>query len=812
MVNDHCEDQRGVADVQRELIAVARQQARGMRGVGESDVGAGSDSGFPPEDSSRGSEAGPPTFDSFAGYQIVKELHRGGQGIVYQAIQLSTRRNVAVKVMKEGVFAGVTEKARFDREVQTLGQLNHPNIVAIHGTGLAAGCHYFVMDYIPGQPLDRYVAGGSRNVSNLLGLFVKICNAMTAAHLRGIIHRDLKPSNIRVDDTGEPHILDFGLARSSPTESDASFMTVTGQFVGSLPWASPEQAEGVPGKLDVRTDVYSIGVMLYQILTGRFPYDVYGNMREVLDRIMHADPVRPSAIRRDVDDEVETIVLKCLEKEPDRRYQNAGELARDLRHYLSGEPIEAKRDSTIYVLRKRLRKHLVPVTIAFAFLVTVIVGLIATAAGWRQAASERDTAEAARAQAQAVTDFLMGTLGSANPYGGRGPNTTIGEILEGAAQQVETSFKEQPLVQAAVYDSLAGTYDALGLFSVGYDCAQKALELRRRWLPADHPDVAASLCLQAQMATKLAQHAQAEEWARESLSLRQRHFGLRHPAVVESLNALGIAIAAQGRYNDAEPVWREAVAQTEEFFGTKHGASINPTFRLASCLYEQARLDEAGPLFEQVVVLGREVLGPEHPEVANMLSSFGEVLHLKGDFEAAASAYRESLAIRRKVFGDEHITIANSLNNLAFLLADEERFEEAEPLYEESLDMRRRLYGPRRIEVTFALNGLARLYNRTGRPAEAEAMLRESLSIFDETLPQHWRRAYAQCLLGAALSNQRRFEEAEPLLLNGLKVVRAARGHGDRYTQEVLRYVVEFHEAMGRTAEGEAYSRLVNER
>ncbi len=387
--------------VQHRLIAAAREQAASVRArPAWSQPESQSGIAFDP------SSSGPP-HDSFTGYQILGELHRGGQGIVYQAIQKSTHRKVAIKVMKEGPFASATDKARFDREVQILGQLKHPNIVAIHGTGMAAGHYYFVMDYIHGQPLDVYVAGKLHDIDAILQLFAKIGDAVSNAHLHGIIHRDLKPSNVRIDDQGEPHILDFGLARAAPTAADASFMTVTGQFVGSLPWSSPEQAEGIPGKIDVRTDVYSLGVMLYQMLTGRFPYDIVGNMRDVLDRILHAEPHYPRALRTDINDEIETILLRCLEKEPERRYQSAGEFARDIRHYLAGEPIEAKRDSTIYVLRKRLRKHWIPVSIIAAFLLTVLIGFVVSAAGWRHAASERDTANPNYSEAPLFYDLLV---------------------------------------------------------------------------------------------------------------------------------------------------------------------------------------------------------------------------------------------------------------------------------------------------------------------------------------------------------------------------------------------------------------------
>jgi WD40 repeat protein/predicted Ser/Thr protein kinase len=355
--------------------------------------------------------------DSFPGYDLKAEVHRGGQGVVYRAVQKATRRDVAIKVMREGPFAGPSDRARFEREVRILGRLKHPNIVTIHESGQSGGTFFFVMDYIDGEPLDAWAAAQSPPIRQALEVFAKVCEAVNAAHLQGIIHRDLKPTNIRVGADGEPHVLDFGLAKVDPGRSDADSlpqaMTITGQFVGSLPWASPEQIQGVPANMDLRTDVYSLGLILYHLLTGRFPYDVIGSMHEVMDNILKVEPIRPRSFHRDIDDELETIVLKCLSKGRERRYQTAGELARDIRHYLAGEPIEAKRDSAIYLLRKTVRRYRVPVIAASAFVVLLAAAMVASTALWRRAefAAEREqqqrvlavqrTEQAVRAQSDA---------------------------------------------------------------------------------------------------------------------------------------------------------------------------------------------------------------------------------------------------------------------------------------------------------------------------------------------------------------------------------------------------------------------------
>ncbi|MCW5756043.1 MAG: protein kinase [Phycisphaeraceae bacterium] len=386
------------SDRERRLIEAALEGARPA-------------SGWPASTTAWFEGAPLPPHGAFPGYDIVREIHRGGQGVVYQAVQLSTRRHVAVKVMHTGPFIGSSGRARFEREVQVLGQLDHPNIVRIHDSGVTPdGSCFYVMDYISGKPLDKLMEQGQLPVREALRLFAKICDAVNAAHLKGVIHRDLKPSNIRIDKHGEPIVVDFGLAKlaipdlNEDPSGSGRMMSMTGQFIGSLPWASPEQAEGSPSNIDVRTDVYSLGVILYQLLTSRFPYEVLGNMRDVLDNILRAEPARPSTIRRQVNDEVETIVLKALAKQRDRRYQSAGELGRDVQRFLEGQPIEAKRDSGWYVLTKTLKRYRVPVALASVALVALVVFAITITYLYRDAKTARDIARqqtiaAQRAQA-----------------------------------------------------------------------------------------------------------------------------------------------------------------------------------------------------------------------------------------------------------------------------------------------------------------------------------------------------------------------------------------------------------------------------
>ncbi|QOJ13728.1 MAG: protein kinase [Planctomycetia bacterium] len=314
---------------------------------------------------------------ALGGYEIIREIGRGGQGVVYQALQHSTQRHVAVKILRHGLLASASEHSRIEREVRILAQLKHPGIVTVYDSGQCGGLSYVVMDFIDGVPLSTHVHAQRPSTRELIGLFINIAQAVHAAHLRGIIHRDLKPENIRIDADGLPHVLDFGVAKLLERDSLMASLTMTGQFVGSLQWAAPEQARGDQAAVDTRTDVYALGVIFWQALTGEFPYAVDGDMTRVLANIVSAEPSRGSIDARCLPCEIETILRKCLAKEPERRYPDAGDLAEDLRRYLDGRPIAARRDSQFYILRKTIARH----RVVFGMAATMFVLTIAAAIG-----------------------------------------------------------------------------------------------------------------------------------------------------------------------------------------------------------------------------------------------------------------------------------------------------------------------------------------------------------------------------------------------------------------------------------------------
>lgn len=580
--------------------------------------------------------------DSFRGYEIVREIHRGGQGVVYEAIQKSTKRKVAIKVLREGPFSGPQDKARFEREVHILGALNHPNIVTIHDSGSEADHFYFVMDYISGQPLDVYMASGKRTIEETLRLFSKICDAVNAAHLQGVIHRDLKPGNIRIDAEGEPHVLDFGLAKVATGEmtgdSQPQVMTATGQFMGSLPWASPEQAEGVSSKVDVRTDVYSLGVVLYQMLTGKFPYEVIGNMRDVLDRIMKAEPVRPRTVRKQIDDEVETIVLKSLSKQRERRYQSVGELARDVRHYLAAEPFEAKRDSALYVLRKYLKRHKLAAGVAglVLFVVCVVMPSISR---------QEEIARNAINKAQAAHEFLFTDLLGGVVRDEHGRDITVHEVLDKTAKAIEGKYLDRPLVEATARETIGEFYLQLGLYSQSISQTQRALAIRERELGEDHIETLLLVNRMGATYERMGSFDKAELAYRKALSGYQRLLGRDYPVTVVGMGNLGRVLSKMGRYDQAESYYREALESCRRVLGDGHAVTLWSMIDLGRLLRNIGQLEEALTLGSEAVRGARTTTGSSSWLHCSAMTEHGRTLTAVGKYVEAESelleAYKE---------------------------------------------------------------------------------------------------------------------------------------------------------------------------
>ena len=398
--------------------------------------------------------------DGMTDYELLKRIHYGGQGIVYKAAQRSTNRIVAVKVLLHGPLATDRQRHRFAREVDLISRLRHPNIVTLYDSGEVRGHAYFAMECIDGLPIDDYVLVRGLTVRETIGLFTTICRAVNSAHQYGIIHRDLKPSNVLVDADGQPHVLDFGLAKDLiPPEGsgEVSFTSLPGQVVGTLPYLSPEQASGLDTEVDVRSDVYSLGVVLYELLTETFPYPVNGDREVVRRNVLSREPLSlrkalssgDSTTRvtpRDINDDLEAIVFKALEKETERRYQSAAALADDLDRWLAGDAVEAKADRRFYLLKKTVRKYRVHVAVSAAFVVLLVTALVGMTVLWQRA--ERN----ARTYQAGLKMGMLTRLGSVERDAGRLDQAA--GMLEKAIELGESFPASDPTIRQLRYASL----------------------------------------------------------------------------------------------------------------------------------------------------------------------------------------------------------------------------------------------------------------------------------------------------------------------------------------------------------------------
>jgi tetratricopeptide (TPR) repeat protein len=745
------------------------------------------------------------------GYEILREVHRGGQGVVYQAVQQATKRAVAIKVLSGGPFASPDGRARFAREIETLARVRHPNIVSIHDSGTVLGSSYLVMDFIAGQALDEYQADGVRSVRETLRLFLKICHAVHAAHLRGVIHRDLKPSNIRVDPAGEPHVLDFGLAKLMPgslEEPGAAAVTVTGQFVGSLPWASPEQAEGVQEQVDLRTDVYSLGVNLYRMLTGQFPYGVTGRMRDVLDNILHAEPAKPRRLHPAIDDEVETIVLKCLHKDRERRYQTAGELARDIERYLAGELIEAKRDSGWYLLRKTLRRYRWPATIVAGFLIVVTGAALALSVMYTRQTRLLAAEEAARRNGQRLQAALENMLVAVSQVG-KGTDLALRRgLLDEAAQAVERELGAEPEARAWAHDMIGRTYRNLGLYDEAEQHLRAALAERQALLGREHPQVATSLNNLGELLTDRNQFAEAEGLFREALTIRQKLFGGEHPDVAQSLNNLGLVMQYRHDYDAAEKLHRAALEMCRRLRGDAHPDVVNCLLQLGNALSNKEEYAAAEPVYRQALALVRGLYGDEHRDTAAGKISLAKLLYVRGDYAASEPLFREALATYRRLLGDEHDNVAWGLHRLGVLLHARGDYAGAEQALRESLAIYRKCFGDSDFYVTLVLDSLGTLLLDEGDYAAAQPLFEEALSIWRGRLDEFdpfvlWKGNR----LGEMWQLRGDYATAEPLLRAALAHRGERRGVEYPYLARTLNSLAALLLERGDCAEAEALYR-----
>ena len=766
----------------------------------EADGGTG-----PPE----GAEAG----RSIGAYRVIRAIGHGGMGAVYLAARDDDefKKRVAIKLLRPGMATDDLVR-RFRNERQILASIDHPNIAKLLDGGTTEeGLPYFLMEYVEGEPIDRYCDRHALSVGERLGLFRTVCTAVHFAHQNLVVHRDLKPGNILVTADGVVKLLDFGIAKLLKPELYSARVDATRieERLMTPEYASPEQTRGE--LITTASDIYALGVLLYELLTGHLPYRLSGlSLHEVTRVICEVDPRKPSTaigeveertradgtaqkltpesvsrtregrpekLRRRLAGDLDAIVMKAMRKEPQRRYGSAEQLSEDIRRHIDGHPVAARKGTFSYNASRFVRRHRIGVATAAAAIVSLIAFSTVLAVQSARLARARDRAEGEAAKAQAVSTFLQETLSSANPYEGQGRNVTVVEVLKAAPDKLGRSFAGQPETAAAIRHTIGNTYASLGLLEEAELWLRQALQMRQGILGREHPDVAASMDDLAVLLRDKGQNEEAERMAREALAMRRRLLGNESEEVADSLNTLGNTLQNRGRYEAAEAQLRESLALRRKLPGGESVEVAETLGNLAAVLLSRGDFDGAESLLRESLAVFRRVLGAQHPRVASGLANLAALLYEKGDFESAERLYRESLTTSRSSLGDTHPEVATTMNNLGVVLSVRGDFDAAEPLLRESLAIRRKALGEKHPDVAGSMGNLGRVLEQKGDYKSAESLHRAALVIKRQLLGnEHQSVAYSLLNLARAIQAQGAFEKAEPLYLEALAMERKLLG------------------------------------
>lgn len=690
-------------------------------------------------------------------FEIIEELGRGGMARVFAARQIGLGRIVALKTIPAGQHAADLE-LRFLREAQTVARLRHPHIVGIHESGRANGFAYFSMDYIEGGDLAQRLRRDGYAPRAAAELMHKVAGALAYTHGEGVLHRDLKPSNILLDN-GEPRLADFGLAAQLETGGDLTSVT---SILGTPHYVAPEALRGGSAALTVQSDLYALGVILYEMLTLRTPYA--GASPAELPALI--DSVEPPSVRLlapAVPRDLETICLKCLERDSTRRYPSATALAEDLRRFLAGEAIIARPPGRLERLTKYARRHRASVTAATA-IALVLIGA-STVSATLAVRARRAEAEAAsdNAVSREIVAFLRNDLlAQAAPAAQPNRDLPLRTVLDNAAKKLDGHFRDQPRVEAALRETLALTYESLGEYQAELVHLKRAIALRRE---LDGPEAPATLKLLDAIGTTLAQLGrlgEADPVSHQVVRLDERVFGPGDPVTLHAMNNLVFVCKARGNLAEAEAVAARTLERARAAYGPEHNEARDALSNLSSIYYAERKLEDAERLNVEAVALQQRVLGPEHPDTLVAMSNLAAVYWAEDKFAEAEKMNLQILDTRRRVLGPEHPETLRTMSNLATTYTEEGKGEQAVALLTQVWQARRRLLGTEHADTLSSATNLSLAYLGENRLAEASELCTSALATAQRVLgPEHFLTLSIMFSLGRIELAAGRLEAAE---------------------------------------------------
>ncbi len=760
-------------------------------------------------------------------WRLREELGHGGMGAVYLAERDDGEftQQVALKLVRPGM-ANEQILRRFHAERQFLARLHHPNIARlVDGGRTDDGRPWFAMERVQGEPIDRHCDRLQLTIDERLALFDQVCDAVAYAHANLVVHRDLKPDNIFVTADGRVRLLDFGIAKMVADDEDDATRTQTGLRIMTPGFASPEQVRGEP--VGTPTDVYSLGVVLYVLLSGVRPYRVEGRSLGELERVIcETEPERPSTgltrasskdagaaaaigaarrtdvrrLRRRLSGDLDVICLEALHKEPGRRYASVHALRDDLRRHRAGRPVLARPDRLRYRARKFVARNRLATASAAGGLL-LAAGL--TGFYLFDLARQRDVARVEAAKASEAAAFLRELFIVSDPSESRGQSVTARELLDAGAARIATELQGQPDVQATMMRVIGEVYQSLGLALEAKPLLEGALQ-RHRALHGDlHAETATSALAVGLVQQDLGDLEASGPLLREAVATREVLFGTPHEAVSEAMRHLAFWLETHGDYQESEQMLRAAIAQDRLLFPPGHERLANGLVRLGGILRRTRRYDEAEPLLREGLAAQRKLYGDMHPRVASTVRNLASLRRDQGDYVEAEALYLEALALRRALFGDVNRDVANTLNSYALMLGEKGDLEGAIRVYRELIAIDRKIYKDRPHPTLAATyNNLANTYREAGQPAEAIPIFRRAIAMQDEVLQEgHPSRAHPLIGIGRAYMALGRTTEADRAFRDALAIRRAALPAGHVYILSALDYLVKLHEASGTEAE-----------